>query len=174
MMNIRTETEQDWNEVYTLHYKAFGNREDESRLVARIRKSEGFVPELSLVAERDGRLLGHVLISRATVEDAASNAVHDVMVLAPVGVDPNDQKTGVGTRLIREALERCRDMGVSLVLLIGHPGYYPRLGFQPARPYGLELRQFEVPDEVFMVYEGTEGALGTVRGELKYPGSFFG
>lgn len=70
-------------------------------------------------------------------------------------------------------MQRCNEHGYGLVLLIGHPSYYPKLGFQPARACGLELKQFEVPDEVFMVYEAASGQLGTIKGELKYPPAFF-
>ena len=115
--------------------------------------------------------MGHVLISKALVLE--EDFKHDVMVLAPVAVDPNYQKQGIGGKLVSEALKRCDQMGVSLVLLIGHPSYYPKFGFKPARKYGLELKQFQVPDEVFMVYEATEGKLNSIKGELVYPKAFF-
>ncbi|WP_438491424.1 hypothetical protein [Paenibacillus sp. IHBB 3054] len=95
-----------------MNYRAFGNREDESRLIERIRESADFIPELSIVA----------------VEDET---------------------------------------------VIGHPSYYPKFGFTPARAFGLELKQFEVPDEVFQVYELQEGQLGDIKGELRYPEAFF-
>ncbi|RUS46930.1 GNAT family N-acetyltransferase [Cohnella sp. AR92] len=170
-MIIRTENEREYQEVYDLNYQAFGNREDESKLVERIRTSEGFVPELSLVAEMDDRIVGHLLLSEATVEDQEES--HTVIVLAPIAVKPDMQARGIGSSLIQEGIKRCKDLGYELVLLIGHPSYYPRLGFQPARPFGLELLQFEVSDDIFMVYEVKEGALLKMKGELKYPEAFF-
>ncbi|MNO38919.1 hypothetical protein D3C76_290370 [compost metagenome] len=168
-MNIRTETEKDFEEVYKLNFLAFNNREDESKLIERIRASEEFIPELSMVAELDNEIVGHILLSRATVEENEKR--HTVIVLAPIAVKPNYQKRGIGAMLIKEGISRCRALGFSIILLIGHPTYYPRLGFQPARRLGLELKQFEVPDDVFMVYEVDK--LHGIQGELKYPKSFF-
>lgn len=113
-MIIRTETESDFDKVYKLNFQAFGNREDESRLIERIRKSEGFVPKLSLVAEQDGEIVGHLLLSKAIVEDQDEN--HIVIVLAPIAVKPEYQKQGVGTRLIEEGKKRCEALGYRLIL----------------------------------------------------------
>ncbi|MNM99604.1 hypothetical protein D3C81_1121690 [compost metagenome] len=168
-MIIRTETEKDFEEVYQLNYLAFDNREDESKLIDRIRSSEEFIPELSIVAEQDDEIVGHILLSKASVED--HDTYHPVIVLAPIAVKPNYQKQGIGAKLINEGISRCRALGYNIILLIGHPTYYPRLGFQPARKLGLELKQFEVPDDVFMVYEIDK--LHEIKGELKYPKSFF-
>lgn len=98
---------------------------------------------------------------------------HEVIVLAPVAVHPTFQKRGIGRKLIKEGLRKVKNMKYGLVLLIGHPTYYPKFGFKPARQFGLELRQFEVPDEVFMVCEMREGELNRIKGELKYPKAFF-
>lgn len=170
-MIIRNEAVDDFEEVYKLNYLAFGNREDESKLVERIRMSEEFVPGLSIVAEIDNEIVGHLLLSKAKVENYEK--IVDVIVLAPIAVKPYHQKQGIGSKLIEEGIRRCRNLGYSIILLIGHPSYYPRFGFQPARKYGLELKQFEVPDEVFMVYELEDGKLQELKGELKYPKSFF-
>ncbi|WP_409302611.1 GNAT family N-acetyltransferase [Peribacillus sp. SCS-155] len=170
-MNIRTETPADHEKVYQIHYLAFQNREDESRLVERIRLSEQFIPELSIVAENETEIIGHILLSKAKIIN--DDTEHEVIVLAPVAVKPGYQKSGAGSSLIKEGLSRCRAMGYDLVLLIGHPGYYPRFHFMPARKYGLELTQFSVPDEVFRVHELRPGALHSVKGELIYPQAFF-
>ncbi|MCJ8010861.1 N-acetyltransferase [Paenibacillus sp. KQZ6P-2] len=169
-MNIRTETAADYEQVAKVLFHAFGDREDESELVKKIRKSATFVPELSLVAERDHEILGHILLSKAEVVDEGSS--HEVIALAPLAVSPDHQKQGIGRRLIQEGLERCQKLGLDLVLLIGHPEYYPKFGFKPARPYGLELKQFDVPDDVFMVCELQDGALNRIKGELRYPRVF--
>ncbi|MDQ0060071.1 GNAT family N-acetyltransferase [Paenibacillus harenae] len=169
---IRTENENDHAQVHQVNFTAFGNRDDEAELVGRIRTSPNFVPELSIVAEENGVIIGHVLLSKAEVTQGEQR--HDVLALAPIAVSPNYQKQGVGKQLIFEGLQRGKELGYSIVLLIGHPSYYPRFGFKPARPYGLELKQFEVPDDVFMVCELQEGALKSIKGELKYPGAFFG
>lgn len=170
-MNIRSEKTEDYQELYQLHYVAFGNRVDESKLVDRIRASEEYVPDLSLVYEEEGRVLGHALFSKAVIREGEQQ--HEVIVLAPIAVEPQSQRNGIGSRLIAEGAKRCEALGYELVLLIGHPDYYPKHGFVPARQYGLELTQFPVPDEVFMVRELVQGALGRIRGELQYPSSFF-
>jgi putative acetyltransferase len=171
-MIIRTEETKDYQDVYTLNYEAFGGRDDESRLIERIRTSEFFVAELSLVAELEGKILGNILLSKAIVVDEDKN--YEVIVLAPIAVKPEFQRTGVGRKLILEGLKRCRELGYNLVLLIGHPEYYPKFGFKPARQFQLELRQFEVSDKVFMVCELVEGALRNIKGELIYPEAFVG
>ncbi|MBP1960985.1 GNAT family N-acetyltransferase [Paenibacillus aceris] len=170
-MRIRTEEIKDDEAVHHLNVAAFGNREDEAQLVERIRSSEGFIPKLSIVAEIDHKLVGHILLSKAKVVDAAKE--HEVIVLAPIAVNPDYQKQGVGSQLILEGIRRTKDIGYGAVFLIGHPTYYPKFGFKPARSYGYELKQFQVPDEVFMVCEVVKGQLQNMKGELQYPDSFF-
>lgn len=170
-MNIRTERLSDFAQVFTLNDLAFGNREDESRLVERIRASEGFIPELSLVAEENGQIVGHALFSKADlIEDEHR---HEVIVLAPIAVMPSNQKTGIGGKLIQEGLKRCEALGYDFVFLIGHPTYYPKFGFTPAGSRGFELKQFKVPDDVFMVFELNVGKGKPWKGELRYPVAFF-
>lgn len=165
-MKIRTERLSDYGEVFNLNYFAFGNREDESNLVERIRLSEGFIPEL----EENDHILGHALFSKAEI--VADENLHEVIVLAPIAVLPSNQKTGIGSKLIQEGLKRCEALGYDYVFLIGHPSYYPKFGFKQARTYGFELKQFTVSDDVFMVYELRKGKMITM-GELRYSKSFF-
>ncbi len=174
-MHIRTETKEELAEVFRLHYEAFGKRENESRLAERIRHSSGFIPELSLVAELDGKVVGHVLISKAEVIEPVTDNRAEVLVLAPIGVHPDYQQQGVGGKLIQAGFEKSRALGYSHIFLIGHPSYYPRFGFRPAKPLGFELKQFPVPENVFMVYElQSEGSTQPIRGELRYPQAFMG
>lgn len=169
-MVIRTERLTDFEQVYSLHYEAFGKRDDEARLVERIRQSDGFVADLSIVAEYDGALAGHLLLSKAAIVGHGSPL--EVIVLAPVAVRPALQRKGIGSSLIVEGLRRTKRLGYGLVALIGHPGYYPRFGFEPARRHGLELTQYDVPDDVFMINELIEGSMEGVTGELQYPRAF--
>ncbi len=168
---IRTETEDDYDQVREVNFQAFGNREDEASLVGRIRKSKFFVPQLSIVAELEKEIVGHLLMSKAEVRNEEKKQT--VIVLAPIAVKPDHQKQGIGKHLIAEGLRRCNELGYDIVMLIGHPTYYPKFGFKPARAFGLELKQFDVPDEVFMVCELKQNALSDIEGELKYPRAFF-
>lgn len=170
-MLIRSERPQDYQTIADLHFLAFDRREDEAQLVANVRASDGYIADLSMVAEETGQIRGHVLFSKAVIKKDGKEI--DVIVLAPIGVHPDHQKTGIGGLLIEEGLYRVREKGYGLVLLIGHPDYYPKFGFEPARPYGLELTQFNVPDEVFMVCEVQSGSLNQIKGELIYPPAFF-
>ncbi|RAP77985.1 GNAT family N-acetyltransferase [Paenibacillus montanisoli] len=169
-MIIRTETQADYERVRQLNIEAFGHRNDEAELVERIRQSDGFIPYLSLVAEAEEGMVGHALFSKASIVNEAGS--HEVIVLAPIAVAPSHQKQGIGKRLIEEGLTRSRELGYPGVLLIGHPDYYPRLGFQPARTFGLVLKQFQVPDDVFMAIELRENGLRPLQGELRYPAAF--
>lgn len=175
MVTIRTEVPDDYSQVFELNYRAFGNRDLESRLVEKIRKSPAFIPELSIVAERDGKIVGHLLLSKARL--IQGDREQDVIVLAPLAVLPEYQRQGIGSRLMNEGLKRVGDLGYGFVFLIGHPSYYPKFGFKPARACGFELTQFSVSDEVFMVYERNEERieekLSGFRGELRYPDAFF-
>lgn len=172
-MMIRGEKESDYAAIDDLVGSAFGGRRDESELVARIRASADYIPELSLVAETEaGTLAGHLMLSKARVKSDDDREEHEVLALAPLAVQPERQRQGVGGKLIKAAIGLAKQQGYELVLLIGHPGYYPRFGFVPAGTHGLQLRQFEVPDDVFMVCELQSGALGRIRGELLYSPAF--
>jgi len=167
-LTIRQETVEDWPAVDEIVRRAFG-REDEARFVRAARAAPEFIPELSLVAELDGSLAGHVLFLPIMIESDA--AAHRALVLAPLAVRPDGQNAGVGSRLAREGLERGRAVGHRLVVVTGHPNYYPRFGFVPARPLGIEPPA-PLPDPVFMVCELVEGALRGVRGKVRYPPAF--
>jgi len=169
-MLIRTETKNDYKYVFNLNYDAFDNRDDEAKLVERIRFSDGFIPKLSLVAVEKGEIVGHILLSKARI--IQETVEKEVIVLAPVAVKPGLQRKGIGSKLIAEGLKRVKGLGYGLVFLIGHPSYYPKFGFVPARNHGFELTQFKVPDDVFMVCELKEGELASASGELNYPPAF--
>lgn len=170
-ITIRTENISDYLQVHNVNFIAFGNREDEARLVERIRATRNFVPQLSIVAEEHGKVVGHLLMSKAEIIEGEKR--HEVIVLAPIAVRPDYQRQGIGKQLIHEGITRCKELGYYIVFLIGHPSYYPKFGFKSARQYGLELNQFEVSDEVFMVCELKEDELLNIKGELKYPSVFF-
>ena len=143
---------------------AFG-RADEADLIDRLR-TEGAVLA-SFVAECDGQIVGHILISRRWIE-AASGSVSAV-ALAPVAVTPDRQRQGVGGQLIRHGLDWLRGRGEASVLVVGHPDYYPRFGFSSARARAIAS---PFPPEAFMALELVPAALDGVRGEVRYPSAF--
>jgi putative acetyltransferase len=164
---IRAEEPRDHARVHEIVAAAFG-REDEARLVDALRGR--VAPELSLVAEgADGTLLGHVYFSPVRVGRSAKPA----MALGPVAVDPGCQNRAVGSRLCRRGLEACRAIGEHVVFVLGHPTYYPRFGFRPARPHGLYYKN-EHFDAAFFVTELSPGALAGFEGEVCYRPEFDG
>jgi putative acetyltransferase len=144
---------------------AFGQKK-EAQLVEDLRRLSDFIPELSLVALRGEQVVGHILFSPMAIETEKGEV--PVLSLAPLSVRPECQNQGVGSQLVREGLKRCRSLGHEVVVVVGHPDYYPRFGFSSARAKGLEAR-FEVPDEAFLVLELAPGALAGITGTIKYP-----
>ena len=136
-MNIRTERPDDYEAVYSLVEQAFASAEHsdgtEQDLVAALRKGEAFVPELSLVAEIDGKIVGHILFTEAKVGGDT------VLVLAPLSVLPAYQRRGVGTALIQEGHQIARRLGYAYSLVLGSETYYPRCGYLPAESFGIEI-----------------------------------
>jgi putative acetyltransferase len=169
MTTIRPEDSGDRKSIYRLHQMAFGG-DAESRLVDALRESPAFIPGLSLVAVEGQEMVGHILFSLLTVEDASVS--HPALSLAPMAVLPARQNRGIGSALVRRGLDDARGLGHRVVIVLGHPKYYPRFGFQPAAPLGIQS-PFEAPPDVFLVLELSPGALAGVRGFVRYPPEFF-
>ena len=169
-LRIRQEEERDHDAVYQVVKTAFETmgkaNGDEQDLVNRLRKSGAFIQELSLVAEQDGKIIGHILYTRMKIGE------HGSLALAPVAVLPEYQNQGVGAQLIREGHRMARELGHRSVILVGHPGYYPRFGYRPASQWKITA-PFDVPDEAFMALELVEGGLKGVSGEIEYAKEFF-
>lgn len=167
---IRQETENDQETVYEIVKAAFENAEhtngDEQNLVNRLRKSEAFIPELSLVAEREGKLVGHILFTKAKI------GAKLVLAIAPLAVLPESQGQGIGKKLILTGHEIAKQLGFGAVILVGHPTYYPRFGYIPASKWGIKA-PFEVPDECFMALELFEDSLKDVSGIFEHAKEFF-
>jgi putative acetyltransferase len=168
-LTIRAETTDDYPHIYRITEAAFG-QSNEAVLVDLLRAAEHFDPELSLVAEKDGAVVGHVLFYPMDIE-LDSGGAYEVLSLAPVSVAPEHQRKGIGARLIREGLARGRECGYPAVVLVGHPDYYPRFGFRRASEWELRL-PFEAPDEAFMAMELVPRALADKAGVVRYPPQF--
>jgi predicted N-acetyltransferase YhbS len=141
----------------------------EHEMVARLRRSDAFVPELSLVAE-DDEIVGHILLTKVKIKK--EDFTKESLALAPVSVLPDYQNKGVGKRLMTEALRVAKESGFQSVIVLGHPAYYPKFGFKPASQWGIQA-PFEVPDDVFMALELVDHALDGISGVVEYPRAFF-
>lgn len=170
---IRQEAPEDHTAVEAVIELAFRDEEisdhSEHHLVARLRHSEAFVPELSLVAEIDGTIIGHILLTKIKVRKG--DAVNGSLALAPVTVHPNRQGQGIGRRLIERAHEVARSLGFKSVILLGHAAYYPRFGYRPTVEFGIQL-PFEVPPENCLALELVPDGLKGVEGMVEYPKEF--
>lgn len=133
MVLIRVEQPSDHRVVADLVKAAFCSAL-EARMIDAIRASPHYVRELSLVATEDDVVVGHVMLSYVTLEPSES----EVLQLGPMAVTPARQRQGIGSKLVRAALAAADERGEPLVLVLGHPDYYPRFGFRPSRELGIE------------------------------------
>jgi putative acetyltransferase len=161
---IREELSDDQHEVRKVNEAAFEHA-GEADLVDNLRR-EGVVL-LSLVAELDGEIVGHILFTRMTIETAQGPV--QAVSLAPMAVIPERQRCQVGSNLVRHGLEILRERGERIVLVLGHKDYYPRFGFAAAKAEGLSSH---FPPDAYMALELSEGALTDVRGLVRYAAAF--
>lgn len=164
-MNIRVENIADYPAVYEVNKLAFDHRDAEPRLVEEARQVPGAI---SLVAELDGQIVGHILFTPIHIETA--DGVLPALSLAPMAVRPGFQNQGIGSALVRHGLEECRAQAHKIVIVLGHSNYYPRFGFSAAlaeplvSPWG--------GGEHWMALELVPGALDGVSGKVIYPKAF--
>ena len=163
-MIFRDEQPHDREQVRMVNESAFGRR-DEADLVDRLRE-EGAVL-LSLLAEDDHHIIGHVLFSSMSVETAQGPVA--AVSLAPIAVLPDHQGRKVGSRLVRHGLAVLRDRGERIVIVLGHKEYFPRFGFSAEKARCL-VSPF--PPESFMALELSNGALAGIEGAVRYPAAF--
>ncbi|MEK4427413.1 GNAT family N-acetyltransferase [Solibacillus sp. FSL K6-1523] len=171
---IRPEHAEEYSTTEEVIRNAFLDEEysdqKEHLLVNRIRQSDAFIPELSLVAiNEDKEIIGHILLSKITIINGDNIA--DSLALAPVCVAPDHQKKGIGSQLIQEALKVAKELGNQSVIVLGHKDYYPKFGFKQASSWNIRA-PFEVPSEVFMALELAENSLQNVQGIVHYSEAF--
>lgn len=167
-MIIRREEAEDRERIYAVVQQAFahaahadGNEQD---LVDRLRESDAFIPALSLVAEIDGKVVGHILFTKAMVGEEV------VLALAPLSVLPGYQKRGIGTALIKEGHRIAAGSGYGYSVVLGSERYYPKMGYVPADQWGIEP-PFAVPRENFMACR-LRGDAPDIHGTMRYAGAF--
>jgi putative acetyltransferase len=162
MVVVHPERTEDQAAVRFVHEFAFGRRH-EADLVDLLRlRAQRFI---SLVAVMDGRVVGHILFTPVQIE--TEEGLIPALGLAPMAVLPEYQRRGIGSELVRQGLQACAQGGHPVVVVLGHPAFYPRFGFLPASRKGLHC-EYAVPDEAFMVAELSPGALQGRTGVVKY------
>lgn len=165
---IREEQPTDSAAIRRVNEKAFGRR-DEAELVDTLRLHGAIT--LSLVAVVDDHIVGHILFSPVSIE--STHSMCSAVGLGPMAVLPAYQQQGIGSQLVREGLDRGRQMDYTLVIVLGHPDYYSRFGFVPASRHDIHYKH-DVPDEVFMVLELGNGAAAGCSGIARYHPAFDG
>ena len=149
-MRIRDEGPDDHVAVGDVIRVAFGDHGTVvAELVEALRDRLAARAGCSLVAEEDGRIVGHVMLTHAWLD--APRRLVDVQVLSPLAVSPEWQRRGIGSALVREGVERVAALGVPAVFLEGSPRFYPRLGFVAAGPLGFRRPSLRIPDAAFQV-----------------------
>lgn len=168
-MNIRCETRLDYEKIAEVNNFAFGQG-NEAQLIAEIRSSDRYIAALSLLAEVDGEVVGHILFSYIDLIMESIQEILPVLSLAPVAVLPKFQKQGIGSALIQTGLAKADKMGEIMVMVLGSPSFYSRFGFVCSVVYGIEC-PFEVPADFFMVKVLRNYQPG-YKGRVVYPLAF--
>jgi len=166
MPHIRDEQPGDEAAIHAVVLQAFG-RATEAVLVKCLRGNGKAV--VSLVAEEEGQVLGHVLFGPVVIEAVAAR--HAALGLAPFAVLPAFQRLGIGSALVSAGLARCRSLGHTRVVVLGEPSYYARFGFSPAAEFGIRYPG-DVLREDFMALALVPGALDGCAGVARYSSEF--
>ena len=167
MITIRTERPEDYTEVRRINELAFG-RPAEADLVDKLRQA--CAEAVSLVAEDHDLVVGHILFTPVVVETANQRAVG--MGLAPMSVLPGRQRQGIGSQIVTRGLDILRERQCPFVVVVGHPEYYPRFGFEPSSRHGLASQWEGIPDAAFMTIILDARAMAGVSGVARYRDEF--
>ena len=147
MLEIRQETKKDYEEVYNVVKTAFETAEhsdgNEQDLIVALRNSDNFIPQLSLVATQDSKIVGYILFTKIKI------VKYEELALAPLGILPEYQKQGIGKKLIKKGHQIAKELGYHYSIVLGSETYYSKNGYSPAINYGIKA-PFEVPKENFM------------------------
>ncbi|RDY25241.1 N-acetyltransferase [Romboutsia weinsteinii] len=172
-MIIVKEIKEDYREVESIVEMAFKSEEhsdgNEHNLVAKLRDSKEFVEELSLVAKEEGKIIGHILLTKIKIK--SDNDEYESLALAPLSVHPKYQGMGIGRKLIEASFDKAKELGFRSVIVLGHENYYPKFGFEAANKYSIRA-PFEVPENVFMAKELVKNGLKGISGTVIYSDAF--
>ena len=163
---IRSQKIKDYAAIAKVNNLAF-ERDNEAKLIEKTRKSDRFIPELSLVAELDDKIVGHIMFSYI---DLVAKETTKVLALAPMAVLPEYQNKAIGSLLIKTGLAIATKIQAPMVIVLGEPKFYNRFGFEPASKYNIQS-SFKVSDEYFMIKFLTED-YHNYPGKIVYPSAF--
>ena len=166
-MIIRPETAKDIHDIHTINVQAFG-MPGEANIIDKLRDNcKGL---LSLVAISMEKVVGHILFSPVTIE--GKQGIVEGMGLAPMSVLPKMQRQGIGTQLVKTGITFLKRTQYPFIIVLGHPEYYPRFGFELASQYGIKCQWEGVPDEAFMILWLDKSMLNHVSGIARYKEEF--
>ena len=168
MLKIRQENKNDYEEVYNVIKKAFEVAEhsdgNEHNLVIALRKSNNFIPELSLVAINDNKIVGYILFTKIKI------GKYEELALAPLGVLPEYQRQGIGSELIKEGHKIAKKLGYHYSIVLGNEKYYTKFGYVPAIKYEIKS-PFDVPSKNFMAIKLNDTDI-KIHGIVEYAKEF--
>jgi len=167
MTIIRFEKPEDIAFIHSVNEQAFG-RVSEAKLVDTLRLA--CTDHLSLVADDNGSIIGHLMFTPVVVTDGKQKT--EGMGLAPMAVLPSRQRQGIGTQLVDSGLRILKEKGCPFVIVLGHPEYYPRFGFQAASGCNIRTQWDGVPDEAFMILVMDHEAMQNVSGVATFRDEF--
>ena len=167
MTKIRFEKPEDIAFIHSVNEQAFG-RVSEAKLVDTLRLA--CTDHLSLVADDNGSIIGHLMFTPVVVTDGKQKT--EGMGLAPMAVLPSRQRQGIGTQLVDSGLQILKEKGCPFVIVLGHPEYYPRFGFQAASGCNIRTQWDGVPDEAFMILVMDHEAMQNVSGVATFRDEF--
>jgi putative acetyltransferase len=166
---IRQENPSEFQDIYYLVKVAFqtakvadGNEQD---YVNKLREGSNYIPELALVAEEDGRIVGHIMFTKTYIN--AVDSKFEALLLAPLSVALEYRNRGVGSKLVLESFELAKKLGYKAVFVVGDPAYYCRFGFKSIALFGIK-HDPPIPDPYVMAYELAPGALFGVTGTCNF------
>lgn len=167
-MTVRPATEADRPAILTVHRCAFGQQGPEiAQLVEELLDDVTAQPRLSLVAEIDDQLVGHILFTNATLQPDPGGIT--AQLLAPLAVVSEHQRQGIGGKLVTQGLAQLAASGIDLVFVLGHPDYYSKFGFQPAGVRGFEAT-YPIPPQhadAWMVQQLKTGVIGSIEARVQ-------
>ncbi len=166
---IRQENTNDYKNIHNLIKFTFKNASysqgNEHTLVDSLRQGKSFIPELSLVAEVNNKIVGYILFTKAKIGD------EEILNLAPMAVHPDFQKQGIGKALIEKGHEIAKKLGYNFIVVVGYESYFPKFGYLPASYFGANP-PFHIPDDIFMAID-LNNSMAVLRGNIEFANEFF-